>query len=61
MNRDLLARLLAATEAHGQQSEPEHEAGDLQQILRSCWARLTPAQQRAVYQEHAELVLAWLD
>lgn len=60
MKADLLAKLLAAAEAHGQQSEPEHEVGDLQVLLRSCWERLTPAQQRAVYQEHAELVSAWL-
>ncbi len=60
MTEDLLAQLLAAAEAHGVESEPDHEVGDLQQILFSCWSRLTPAQQREVFRENAELVAQWV-
>ena len=56
---DLLTRLLAAAEAHALESGTDHEVGDLQGILRSCWKRLTPEQQHDVYAEHGELVTDW--
>jgi hypothetical protein len=56
---NLLDRLLAAAAAHGHESDPDHEVGDLQAILRSCWERLTAEQQRAVYEEHDSLVAEW--
>jgi hypothetical protein len=55
-----LDQLLAAAAAHGRISEPDHEVGDLQDFLRSCWRRLPADSQRAVYEEHVD-VLAWLD
>ena len=58
---DLLDQLLAAAEAHGAESEPDHEVGDLQQMLYSCWKRLTPAQQREVFDEHKDIVATWLE
>jgi hypothetical protein len=55
-----LDELLAAAEAHGRESEADHEVGDLQDLLRSCWKRLPIASQEDVYREHADL-LAWLE
>ena len=57
---DLLEKLLATARAHGEESDPDHEVGDLQAVLASCWRRLTEAQRREVYDEHAELVREWL-
>lgn len=37
----------SAAEQHGQDSEPDHEVGDLQDMLRAMWAILTPAQRVA--------------
>ena len=56
----LLDRLLAAAAAHGRESDADHEVGDLEAILRSCWERLTTEQQRAVYEEHDGIVAEWL-
>lgn len=61
MTTDLLNQLLAAAEAHGAESEPDHEVGDLQQVLYSCWKRLTPEQQLEVFDEHKDMVAAWLE
>jgi hypothetical protein len=55
----LLEELLTAAKAHGDESDAEHEVGDLQGLLSSCWARLTPAQRRDVYVDHEELVTEW--
>lgn len=41
--------LIAASLEHGLNSEPDHEAGDLQQYIRSCWEMLTHGQRRAFY------------
>ncbi|MBI4951258.1 MAG: hypothetical protein HY908_04440 [Myxococcales bacterium] len=61
MAADLLEKLLDAAEAHGADSEPDHEVGDLQGILRSCWKLMTAAQRREVYRgEHAELLGEWI-
>jgi hypothetical protein len=60
MTSNLLDRLLDAAEAHGRESEPDHEVGDLRDLLLSCWQRLSSAQQRAVYDEHRDLVAEWL-
>lgn len=59
MTSSLLEELLAAAKAHGDESEPDHEVGDLQGLLASCWERLTPEQQREVYGEHQELIAEW--
>jgi hypothetical protein len=56
---DLWRTELAAAEAHGRAAEADHEVGDLQDLLRSCWERLPIASQEDVYREHADL-LAWL-
>jgi hypothetical protein len=60
MAASLLEELMAAARAHGEGSEPDHEVGDLQGVLRSCWKRLTAEQQREVYAEHESVVAEWL-
>jgi hypothetical protein len=57
---DKLGELLAAAAEHGLGSEPDHEVGDLQDILSSCWARMTKKAQEAVYAAHKELIDNWL-
>lgn len=41
--------LIAAATKHGEESEPDHEVGDLQEYIRSAWAVLTEAQKTAVF------------
>lgn len=43
-----LERLIEAARRHGEDSEPDHEVGDLQDILRAAWEQLTPDQRRRV-------------
>jgi len=57
-SNDMLEQLVAASAAHGRESEPDHEVGDLQQILRSAWRRLTRAQRRRVHDCTLEDLLA---
>lgn len=42
---NFLERVLTAAEKHGQDSEPDMEVGDLQQLARDLWTVLTPEQQ----------------
>jgi hypothetical protein len=42
------------------QRTPDHEVGDLQAILRSCWKRLNAEQRREVYGEHEHAAAQWL-
>lgn len=60
MHSDLLVTLFAAAAEHGRESDADHEVGDLQEILRSCWARLTPEKRREIYAEHLDVVTSWL-
>ena len=46
-----LEALLAAAEQHGLESEPDHEVGDLQDLLRACWSRLGEHDRAALYDE----------
>lgn len=45
-----LSKILGAAQLHGEESEPDHEVGDLQEVLRECWKRMTPAARREVYE-----------
>lgn len=47
----LLKEILDSAEAHGSESEAEHEVGDLQDALIAAWAVMTPAQRRQVHEE----------
>lgn len=53
--------LILAAEEHGKQSEPDHEVGDLQDMLRTCWAFLSIAAKRKVLDNHRELISTWLE
>jgi len=45
----LLEDILQAARAHGEESDPDHEVGDLQIALRLAWAGLSPEAQREVH------------
>lgn len=55
-----LERLLKAAAAHGRESDPDHEVGDLQDILRSAWRTMSPEQRKKVSAEYAQLPRDWL-
>jgi hypothetical protein len=38
---------ISAAEQHGQDSEPDNEVGDLQDLLRAAWTLLAPEQKKA--------------
>ncbi len=40
--------LITAAERHGQDSEPDHEVGDLQSLLRKAWDLMEPHQRTAL-------------
>lgn len=58
---DPLERLLEGARQHGLQSEPDHEIGDLQDVLRFCWTLLTPEQRQQVVAEFKERVDEWIE
>lgn len=58
--QEMLDALIAAAAKHGEESDPDHEVGDLQDILRACWERLTPRQRREVWGETSAALLDWL-
>jgi hypothetical protein len=51
-----LEALLASARAHGRQSDPDQEVGDLQEILRACWEVMTPPQRAQVFEAHRDLL-----
>jgi len=57
--RELFDKLLQAAENHGAEEIPDHEVGDLREILQSCWEKLTEDQKREVYEKHLDLVTDW--
>ena len=44
-----LQQLLDMAQQHGEDSEPDHEVGDLQEMLTACWATMSPADRRKVF------------
>ncbi len=50
----LLKEIMDSAEAHGLESEPDHEAGDLKNALVVAWAVMTPEQRRQVHKAHFE-------
>ena len=46
-----LGRIFAAAEAHGEQSEPDHEVGDLKDVLQQCW-NVMDAERRQAIADH---------
>jgi hypothetical protein len=55
-----LDQLKAAARAHGEESSPDMEIGDLQAILFSCCAVLTDKQKEEVVDDCA-YILEWLE
>lgn len=54
-----LQELLDAARRHGERSDPEHEVGDLQDLLTACWKRLAPRDRLGVVKESWELLHNW--
>lgn len=53
MNNTPIEALIDAAAIHGQDSEPDHEAGDLQELLRSAWNLMSPAQRQQLLESPA--------
>lgn len=49
-------RLFMAAKKHGEESEPEMEITDLQDLVNLCWNKLNETQRREVYEESSELL-----
>jgi len=58
---DSLDLLLAAARRHGEGSEPDHEFGDVQAMLRACWLLMEPGQRVRILDEFAYLIEEWGD
>lgn len=58
----LLEDILQAAKQHGEESEPDHEVGDLQDALRLAWAKLPIEAQREVHKELADgTIYTWME
>jgi len=57
----MLATLLLSAQHHGDLSEPDHEVGDLQDIVRLMAAHLTEDQMRQVFEEHRKNQTEFVD
>lgn len=55
INETSLEELFASARQHGEESDPEHEVGDLQQLVGLCWERLSPAQREEAAREFEAL------
>ncbi len=49
-----LRRLLDQAEEHGKEGDPEHEVGDLQDMLTACWKFLAMAEKHSVVLQFTE-------
>jgi hypothetical protein len=56
----MLEHILEAAKQHGEQSEPEHEVGDLQGVLTACWKKLSADDKYDVYTLDCADLLDWL-
>jgi len=54
-----LEALMEAARAHGQEDDPEHEVGDLQQLLMAAWRIMDTRQRRALFLEFLDLIEDW--
>ena len=55
----LVCEIMSAADRHGEQSEPEHEVGDLQDAIRLMWGKLTYEQKRAVHNDYFQMHGHW--
>ena len=49
---DDIELLIEAAREHGEESDPDHEVGDLQDLVRLCWAELSPEARAKIIEEH---------
>jgi hypothetical protein len=49
----ILDKLFESADHHGEDSEPDHTVGDLQDLLTTAWSILTLEQKRALLQSDA--------
>ena len=54
-----LQPLLDAAERHGWSSEPDHEVGDLQDLLFDCWKVMSLKQKKKVYEGAESMLEMW--
>lgn len=45
MATNILNKLFLAADQHGEDEDPDHTVGDLQDLLRAAWSLLSPSQQ----------------
>jgi len=55
----LLRRLFAAAERHGNESDPEHEVGDLQDLVRLLWSRVDVSARESIWHAVADQLETW--
>lgn len=58
-----LDRVIDAAQRHGEESEADHEVGDLQMLAWKLWAVLTPAQRKVIAMDEDlnDLIIWWND
>lgn len=56
---DVAERLLLAAERHGADSDPDHEAGDLRDIIREMWDLLPGPARATLYQARKDYLDDW--
>lgn len=54
-----IEQIIDAARAHGEDSDADHEVGDLQEVLRACWSAMTPKARTSVRAKFAGLVNDW--
>lgn len=59
MKTPTLEQVFAAAKAHGEQTEPDHEIGDLQDLVWACFHTMSDEQGETVLAEMAEFVSEW--
>lgn len=54
MQKPDIETLIEAARQHGLDSEPDHEVGNLQRLLRDCWDALDPYIAQHIFNKHKE-------
>ncbi len=59
LSKEFVYSLIECAATHGENSEPDHEVGDLQDLLVSCWSVMSPEQRGlALSEPRAQAVMA---
>lgn len=48
---DFANDLVEAARLHGENSDPDHEVGDLQDLFFACWRVMSPAQRTHIFED----------